>query len=88
MDIKLSHKHAAFIRARMASGKYSEEADVIREALDALAAKKKAEARCLVWLKAEVQKGIDDVEAGRVHDLDIEEIIATGRARNRKKQAA
>jgi Arc/MetJ-type ribon-helix-helix transcriptional regulator len=43
----------------------------------------------LVWLKREVQKGVDAVEEGRVVRFDPEDIKRRGRARlaSRKKQS-
>jgi antitoxin ParD1/3/4 len=87
MNISLTKHFEDFVRDRVESGRYNNASEVMRDALRALEAREKAEAAQLAWLRAEVQKGIDDVAAGRVGPLDIEEIIAEGRVRNRKKAA-
>ncbi len=76
MNVSLTKTLEAFVRAKVDSGLYNNASEVVRDALRLLEARERAEARQLDWLRAEVQKGIDDVEAGRVFPLDIEEIIA------------
>jgi antitoxin ParD1/3/4 len=88
MTITLTKSQQAFVRAKVESGQYASEADVMREALKALKEREAAEAKRLAWLRAEIGKGIDDANAGRAGSLDIEEMIRRGRERHRKQSAA
>jgi antitoxin ParD1/3/4 len=87
MNVSLTKTLEAFVRSKVDSGLYNNASEVVRDALRLLEARERAEAKHLIWLRAEVQKGIDDFEAGRYGPLDIEAIIAEGRKRNRKSAA-
>jgi antitoxin ParD1/3/4 len=87
MNVSLTKTLEAFVRSKVDSGLYNNASEVVRDALRLLEARERIEAKHLNWLRAEVQKGIDDVEAGRYGPFDIEEIIAEGRKRNRKSAA-
>ena len=87
MNVSLTKALEDYVRAKVASGRYNNASEVVREALRGMEAREKAEADHLAWLQAEIKKGDDDIAAGRVHALDIEAIIAEGRARNRRKAA-
>jgi antitoxin ParD1/3/4 len=76
MNVSLTKTLEAFVRSKVDSGLYNNASEVVRDALRLLEAKERAEAKHLSWLRAEVQKGIDDFEAGRYGPLDIEAIIA------------
>lgn len=87
MNVSLTKPLEDYVRAKVAGGRYNNASEVVREALRTMEAREKAEADHLAWLRAEIQKGDDDIAAGRVHPLDIEAIIAEGRSRNRRKAA-
>jgi antitoxin ParD1/3/4 len=76
MNVSLTKTLEAFVRSKVDSGLYNNASEVVRDALRLLEARERAEAKHLNWLRAEVQKGIDDFEARRYGPLDIEEIIA------------
>ncbi len=88
MNVSLTKTLEAFVRAKVDSGLYNNASEVVRDALRLLEARERTEAKQLAWLRAEVQKGIDDADAGRYGPLDIEDIIARGRERNKTKNAA
>ena len=66
MNVSLTPQLEAMIRAKVASGMYSNASEVVREALRLLAEKDADYQRKMKALRAEIQKGIDAVEAGDV----------------------
>lgn len=90
MQLDLSVETARLIEQLMASGDFSTPAEVVAEAVALL-----HELRCSPsavdpetgreWtqeeLRAEIQKGLDDIAAGRVKPLDVEDIRRRGRER-------
>ncbi len=55
-----------FVKAQLASGCYSDASEVLRDALRLMEERE----RKLASLNASIKRGMADVEAGRVHDLD------------------
>ena len=68
--IEISDELAASIRARVESGRYGDANEVLRVSLQLL---EERESEGLARLRAEVQKGLDDIEAGRYVELNTEE---------------
>lgn len=67
------------------AGRYRDKNDVLRAALDLLEKDEAERQEELAWLKAEVQKGMDDIEAGRYTVLKSrEEITAFGKEISRR----
>jgi len=60
-------KHfAAFVQAQLASGRYNSASEVLRDALRLMEERE----RRLASLDRAIERGMADIEAGRVHDLD------------------
>ena len=55
-----------FVQAQLASGRYNNASEVLRDALRLMEDRE----RRLASLDAAIERGIADIEAGRVHDLD------------------
>jgi antitoxin ParD1/3/4 len=55
-----------FVQAQLASGRYNNASEVVRDALRLMEDRE----RRLASLDAAIERGIADIEAGRVHDLD------------------
>ena len=68
------------VRQHVESGLYSSASEVIREALRLFEAYPGVQAASLASLKADVAYGVDDIEAGRVRELGMNEIKQRGRA--------
>ncbi|HEY2708900.1 MAG TPA: type II toxin-antitoxin system ParD family antitoxin [Caulobacteraceae bacterium] len=62
MDLRLSPELGELVREKVESGLYRDADDVLRQALEALDRDPQARRAAL---KAAIQKGIDDFEAGR-----------------------
>jgi len=56
----------SFVQAQLASGRYGNASEVLRDALRLMEERE----RRLASLDAAIERGIADIEAGRVHDLD------------------
>ena len=68
------------VRQHVESGLYSSASEVIREALRLFEAYQDVRAASLASLKAEIAQGTDDIAAGRVRELDVNEIKQRGRS--------
>lgn len=76
------------VRQHVASGLYGSASEVIREALRLFEAYQGVQAANLASLKADIAQGVADISAGRVSELDINDIKQRGRARLAARQAA
>ena len=56
----------AFVQAQLASGRYKSADEVLRDALRLMEERERRRAT----LDAAIERGIADIKAGRVHDLD------------------
>jgi len=83
MNVSLTPRLEEMVQEHVRSGRYSSASEVIRAALRLLEDHEREQAIRFEQLKADVQKGIDDLDAGRSGELTdevIEEIKARGRA--------
>jgi antitoxin ParD1/3/4 len=62
----LGQHFEAFIQAQLASGRYNDASEVVRDALRLLEQRE----RRLAAVDAAIERGLADIEAGRVHDAD------------------
>ena len=83
MSITLPHEMAAMVRAKVASGEYATESEVIRDGLRALLAR---DAAVESWLRGEVARSFGDFEQRpAIGELDfIARLRASYRARFEK----
>jgi len=76
------------VRQHVESGLYSSASEVIREALRLFEAYQGVQAASLAGLKADIAQGVADIAAGRVRELDMNEIKQRGRAMLAARQSA
>ena len=69
-----------FVEHSVKSGRFSDERELVREALETLKTREEFRQFQLAKLKQQLQEGVDDLEAGRVAEWDGEEIERKGRA--------
>ena len=69
----------------MAAGIYRSPAEAVTQALRDWQGQQAATPEQLAYIRRELQKGLDDIEAGRVFDLDVEDIIRRGNERLAKR---
>lgn len=70
---------ASIVQAVVDSGDYARVSEVIREAVRDWRAKKVSQQQELRALKNDIQRGLADLEAGRLKDFDVDRIVARGR---------
>lgn len=68
MNVSLTPELEQVIDLKVKSGKYSSASEVVREGLRLLQRRDDIHEAKLNALRAEIQKGIDDLEAGRYQD--------------------
>ena len=75
----------AFVQAQLASGRYNNASEVVRDALRLMEERE----RRLAAVDAAIERGTADIKAGRVHDADtvLDELEAryTAMARERRE---
>ncbi len=82
ISITLPHDMAAMVKAKVASGEYATESEVIRDGLRALAAR---DAAIDNWLRDEVAKSYDEFAADPSIGIPADEIMARLRASYRTR---
>jgi antitoxin ParD1/3/4 len=69
---------AGDVRSAVSAGEYASSSEIVREALRDWRHKRALRQRELEELRADVRRGIEDAETGRVRDFDPERIIEKG----------
>lgn len=80
LNVSLPIELEARVREHVASGLYGSASEVIREALRLFEAYQAVQTSSLAALKADIARGLDDVQAGRVSKADMAAIKAQGRS--------
>jgi len=83
VTITLPHDMAAMVKAKVASGEYATESEVIRDGLRALQARDAAVDK---WLRDEVAKSYDEYAADPSIGIPADDIMARLRASYRARQ--
>ncbi len=79
MTITMPSEMASMVQAVVDSGDYVTVSEVIREAVREWQARRVNQQQALQALKNDIQKGLADLEAGRLADFDVDRIAARGR---------
>jgi antitoxin ParD1/3/4 len=79
LTITLPTEMAAVVKSAVAEGDYASTSEVVRAALRDWKMKRALQLQELATLKADIDKGLADVAAGRVQDFDRARIIERGR---------
>jgi antitoxin ParD1/3/4 len=85
ISITLPHDMAAMVKAKVSSGEYASESEVIRDGLRILQARDAAVER---WLRDEVAKSYDEFAADPSIGIPAEEVMARLRASHRARVTA
>lgn len=78
LTVTLPADLAALVRGAVAGGQYGSSSELVGEALRDWQARRAA----FEALQAEIAVGLADLEAGRTHPFDVDDILALGRARS------
>ena len=79
LTITMPPELAAVVRQAVETGDYASTSEVVRAALRDWKLKRALQIEELAALKADIDKGLADVAAGRVKDFNTDRIIARGR---------
>lgn len=79
VTITMPGELAAVIKAAVAEGDYASTSEVVREALRDWKIKRAIQHEKITALKADIDKGLADVAAGRITELNTDRIIERGR---------
>ena len=79
LTITLTSDLAGMVKSAVESGDYASAGEVIRAALREWKLKRALQLQELAALKADIDRGLADLAAGRVREFDPEAIIARGR---------
>lgn len=79
MTITMPADMAAVIKSAVENGDYASTSEVVREALRDWKRKRGTQQQELESLKADIERGLQDIAAGRVNDYDKARIIERGR---------
>jgi antitoxin ParD1/3/4 len=87
MNISLPAEMEARVREHVANGLYGSASEVVREALRLFEAYQSVRATTLMALRADLEKGMADIQSGAVRPMDMAAIKSEGRARVRKQSS-
>jgi antitoxin ParD1/3/4 len=79
LTITLPAEMAAIVRSAVETGDYASTSEVIRAALRDWKTRRALQLQELAALKADIDKGLSDVAAGRVREFDATRVIERGR---------
>lgn len=87
MNVSLTPALEDYVNRKVSSGRYGSASEVVREALRLLEERDLVREAQLGELRAEVQKGVKQLDAGRGERLDVAAIKKRGRERLGRKRA-
>ena len=79
MTITMPAEMAAVVKGAVEGGDYASVSEVVRQALRDWKSKRALQLHELEALKADIDKGLADVAAGRLNDFDADRIIERGK---------
>ena len=77
ITVTLTTDMAETIKAAVNSGDYASNSEIVREALRDWRLKQLTQRRELETLRLDINKGLDDIEQGRLQDFDAGRIVTT-----------
>jgi antitoxin ParD1/3/4 len=80
MNVILPEALVEFVEKQVASGAYSNASEVVADGLRRLKREKEIYLQKVEVLRREIQLGIDDIEAGRIYEGTVEDILEEVRA--------
>lgn len=81
ITVTLTTDMAETIKAAVNSGDYASNSEIVREALRDWRLKQLIQRRELETLRLDINKGLDEIEQGRLQDFDAGRIVAKGEKR-------
>jgi antitoxin ParD1/3/4 len=81
MTVTVTPEQAEMVKSAVENGLYASDSEVVRDALRGWELSQAQRKRALAELRAEINKGLADMKAGRVHKFDAKAIIQRGKKR-------
>jgi len=81
MTVTVTPEQAEMVKSAVEKGLYASDSEVIRDALRGWELSQARRKRALTELRAEINKGLADMKAGRVRRFDAKAIIQQGKKR-------
>ena len=81
MNVMLKPELEAFVADKVKSGQYANPSELVNEALEALREQEQYSPEQEEYLRREIKKGLDELDAGKYSEFNAEKIIAQERAR-------
>lgn len=79
ITVTLPTDMAGMVKEAVEEGQYASSSEVIREALRDWKMKRELQLQQMTALKADIDRGLADVAAGRVEDFNVDSIIRRGK---------
>ena len=79
ITITLPADMATSVRHAVAEGEYASTHDIVREALADWERKRAGRLKAEASLHESLQRGLDDIDAGRVDDFNLDRVVARAR---------
>jgi antitoxin ParD1/3/4 len=79
MQVSLPPNLERIVREKVESGLYTDESDVVREALRLLVERESG----IDWLREQARQGFDQLDAGEYEELDREQFLQRAKKRDR-----
>lgn len=79
MNVSLTPRLEEFVREKVESGLYNSASEVVREALRLLVEQEKIRQMKAEEVRAEIQKGLDQLDKGLAREIDFEAVKNRGR---------
>ena len=79
MNVSLTAELEQFIERKLREGKYQTASEVVREALRLLADRDERRSLELQRLRNDIRLGLQDIQEGRVEDLDVKRLKSDAR---------
>ena len=74
MNVNLTPELESFVRTKVGTGLYNSASEVVRDALRLLEEQDRVKELKLQLLREEIQKGLDELDAGKTSNLTVEDI--------------
>ena len=87
MNVSLTPELEKYVHDKVSSGGYASASEVVREALRQSRDRQRAELDYKHYVDEKIQRGLKDIEEGRVHRGTPEEFASQARADGMKKAA-
>ena len=86
MNVNLTPELEKYVKTKLKKGFYNSASEVVRDALRLMAEEDRVRELKLQVLREEIQKGIDDLDEGKVSKLSMTDIKKLGREKAKQQK--